>query len=146
MPTSKEFYSTIIASVHNVVYILLTLTTMALNSVCSLSVRVLQSSRAGVGKSLMVERLTRKLEKLENNERLRRGIVPTLCPTIPVHGVSADPDQVTRTLSSHAINKDVPVSRIYHLDISQSVSLITPISNHYMVSNISYRELSPYLT
>jgi hypothetical protein len=87
-----------------------------------LSVRVVQSSRAGMGKGLVVKHLAEQLTNLPNNKKLRKGLVPLLCPTIPVHGISVDGDHVTRTLLSHAVKRDIPVSRIFHLDISQSVS------------------------
>ena len=87
-----------------------------------LSVRVVQSSRAGMGKSLIVKHLADEVTKLPNNKKLREGLVSSLSPTIPVHGISVDSDRVTRTLLSHAVERDVPVSRIFHLDMSQSVS------------------------
>jgi hypothetical protein len=87
-----------------------------------LSVRVIQSSRAGMGKSLIVKHLAEKLTSLPNNKKLRKGLVSSLCSTIPVHGISVDGDRVTRTLLSHAVKRDIPVSRIFHLDMSQSVS------------------------
>ena len=88
----------------------------------SLSVRVVQSSRAGMGKSLVVKHLAEQLTNLPNNKKLRKDLVLSLCPTIPVHGISVDSDCVTRTLRSHAVKRDIPVSRIFHLDMSQSVS------------------------
>ncbi|CAB4036509.1 Hypothetical predicted protein, partial [Paramuricea clavata] len=45
----------------------------------------------------------------------------SLCPTIPVHGIAVNGDRVTRTLLTHAVKNDIPVSRIFHLDMSQSV-------------------------
>jgi hypothetical protein len=69
-----------------------------------LSVRVIQSSRAGMGKSLMVNRLAEKLNRLYS--------------TIPLHGIYVDGDRVTRTL----LSRDIPVSRIFNLGMSQSVS------------------------
>ena len=90
----------------------------------SLSVRVVQSSRAGVGKSLIVKHLAEKLNDLPNNKRLRKGLVTSLCLTIPVHGISVDGGHVTRALLSHAIKPDIPVSRMFHLDMSQSVSMV----------------------
>ncbi len=84
---------------------------------------MVQSSRAGMGKSLIVRRLADQLNNLPNNKKLRDGLVSSLCPTIPVHGISVDSDRVTRTLLSHDVKRDVPVSRIFHLDMSQSVGL-----------------------
>ena len=108
--------------------------------ICSLSVRVVQSSRAGVGKSLIVKRLAEKLENLQNNKRLRPGLVSSLCQTIPVHGLSADSNILTRALSAHAVNADIPVSRIFHIDISQTVC-ITPTTFLYHVMLKKYRTL-----
>ncbi|XP_028416584.1 E3 ubiquitin-protein ligase rnf213-alpha-like [Dendronephthya gigantea] len=86
-----------------------------------LSVRVIQSSRAGMGKSLFIKHLAEQLENLPSNKKLRKGLVPSLCATIPVHGISVDSDCVTREFLSHAVKRDIPVSRIFHLDMSQSV-------------------------
>ena len=84
---------------------------------------MVQSSRAGMGKSLVVKNLADQVIALPNNKKLRQGLVSSLSPTIPVHGISVDSDRVTRTLLSHAVERDVPVSRIFHLDMSQSVSV-----------------------
>jgi hypothetical protein len=75
-----------------------------------------------MGKSLIVKHLAEQVTNLTNNKKLREDLVPSLSPTIPVHGISVDCDRVTRSLLSHAVKKDVPVSRIFHLDMSQSVS------------------------
>ena len=76
-----------------------------------------------MGKSLIVKHLAKQLNELSNNKKLRQGLVTSLCRTIPVHGISVDGDHVTRALLSHAIKPDIPVSRIFHLDMSQSVSI-----------------------
>ena len=86
-----------------------------------LSVRVVHSSRAGVGKSLVVQKLAEQLTGLTNNKKLRPHLVHSLCPTIPLHGISVNRNQVIRSLIAHAVKRDIPVSRIFHLDISQSV-------------------------
>ena len=75
-----------------------------------------------MGKSLVVKRLANQLSNLPNNKNLPDGSVSSLCPTIPVHGIYVDSDLITRTLLSQDIKKDVHASRIFHLDISQSVS------------------------
>ena len=77
-----------------------------------------------MGKSLAVKHLVNQVIALPNNKKLRKGLVSSLSPTIPVHGISVDSDRVTCTLLSHAVERDVPVSRIFHLDMSQSVSCI----------------------
>ena len=87
-----------------------------------LSVRVVQSSRAGMGKSLIVKHLVDQVINLPDNKKFCKGLLSSLNPIIPVHGISVDSDRVTRTLLSHAVERDVPVSRIFHLDMSQSVS------------------------
>ena len=84
---------------------------------------MVQSSRAGMGKSLVVKHLAEQLANLPNNKKLRKGLVNEFCSTIPVHGISVDSDRVTRTLLTHACKGDVPVSRIFHLDMSQAVSI-----------------------
>ena len=75
-----------------------------------------------MGKSLIIKHLAEQLVRLPNNEKLRKGLMSSLCPTIPVHGITVNADRVTRTFLSHAVERDIPVSRIFHLDMSQSVS------------------------
>ena len=77
-----------------------------------------------MGKSLVVKHLKDQLSNLPNNKKLRKDPVSSLTPTIPVHGIYLNSDRTTRSLLSHAAERDVPVSRIFHLDISQSVSTI----------------------
>ena len=89
-----------------------------------------------MGKSLIVRRLADQLNNLPNNKKLRDGLVSSLCPTIPVHGISVDSDRVTRTLLSQDVKRDVPVSRIFHLDMSQSVSIA---STHYVRLDILHQ-------
>ena len=74
-----------------------------------------------MGKSLIVKHLAEQVANLTNNKKLREGLVPSVSPTIPVHGISVDSDRVVRTLLSHDVKRDIPVSRIFHLDMSQSV-------------------------
>ena len=76
-----------------------------------------------MGKSLVVKHLAEQLANLPNNKKLCKGLVNDFCSTIPVHGISVDSDRVTRTLLTHACKGDIPVSRIFHLDMSQSVSI-----------------------
>ncbi|XP_046861644.1 E3 ubiquitin-protein ligase rnf213-alpha-like [Xenia sp. Carnegie-2017] len=88
-----------------------------------LLVRFIKSSRAGMGKSLIVKRLTKQLESHLNNKRKHSGNTKSpLCCTIPVHGVCVNENEITRNFFSHMSEGDAPVSRIFHLDISQSVS------------------------
>jgi hypothetical protein len=90
-----------------------------------------------MGKSLVVNHLAEQLTNLPNNKKLRKDLVSSLCPTIPVHGISVDGDRVTRTLLSHAVKRDIPVSKIFHLDMSQSVS-----STHCVIGSMSVSHIS----
>ncbi|XP_046860850.1 E3 ubiquitin-protein ligase rnf213-alpha-like [Xenia sp. Carnegie-2017] len=85
-----------------------------------LSVRLIKSSRAGMGKSLIVKRLTKRLETISNTKK--KNFQSTLCCTIPVHGVCVDSNAITRHLLSHTLKRGDSLSRIFHLDVSQSVS------------------------
>ena len=82
---------------------------------------MVHSSRAGVGKSLVVQKLAEKLTELPNNKTFGPRLVRSLCPIIPLHGTCVNRDQIVRSLLSHAVKRDIPVSRIFHLDISKSV-------------------------
>ena len=86
--------------------------------------RFIQSSRAGMGKSLIVKRLTKQLEESLSStmKKNSRNFQSSLCCTIPVHGVCVEGNSITHHLLSHAPKRDAPFSRIFHLDISQSVS------------------------
>ena len=77
-----------------------------------------------MGKSLKIRQLIDQVTSRPTDKKLREGLVSSLSPTIPVHGISVDSDRITRTLFSHAVERDILVSRIFHLDISQSVSTI----------------------
>ena len=90
-----------------------------------------------MGKSLIVKHLAKQLTYLPNNKKLRKGLMSSLCPTIPVHGIAVNGDRVTRTLLTHAVKKDIPVSRIFHLDMSQSVS-----SSHCVIESMSVSHIS----
>ena len=85
-----------------------------------------------MGKSLIVKQLADQLTNLPNNKKLRKGLVSSLSPTIPVHGISVNGDRVTRHLLSHAVKKDVPVSRIFHLDMSCSVGSFHQNDSHFL--------------
>jgi hypothetical protein len=91
-----------------------------------------------MGKSLIAKHLAEQLTNLPNNKKLLKGLMPSLCPTIPVHGIYVDGDRVTSTLLSHAVKRDIPVSRIFHLDMSQSVS-----STHCVIELMSVSPNSP---
>ena len=93
---------------------------MSINCLLRLSVRLIKSSRAGMGKSLIVKRLTKQLETISNTKK--KNLQSTLCCTIPVHGVCVDSNAITRHLLSHTLKRGDTLSRIFHLDVSQSVS------------------------
>ena len=83
-----------------------------------------------MGKSLIVKHQAEQLKNLPSNKKLRKDLIPSLCPTVPVHGISVDSDHVTKTLLSHAVKRDIPVSRIFHLDMSQSVIKLLASMNY----------------
>ena len=91
-----------------------------------LSVRVVSSHRGGLGKTLFVRRLTEQLPNLVNNDmvltNLRRKDSKTfLHVTVPLHGNSTDSSMLVDALLPHAVKANVPLSRIFHLDVSPSV-------------------------
>ena len=91
-----------------------------------LSVRVVSSQRGGLGKTLFVRRLTEQLPNLVNNDmvmtNLRRKDSKTfLHVTVPLHGNSTDSSMLVDALLPHAVKANVPLSRIFHLDVSPSV-------------------------
>ena len=96
-----------------------------------LSVRVVSSSRSGVGKSLFVQRLSEELEnskKILNNDiakqRLRNmgADVPPLIAVVPIHERTVNQSAVVGALLQHSIAPNIPLSRIFHIDVSPSVS------------------------
>ena len=96
------------------------LTSFILSRCC---VRVISSKRGGMGKSLFVRRLTDQLPNLVNNEMVLHTNVSNLDlhVTIPLHGNSADPSMLVDSLLPHAARADLPLSRVFHLDVSPSV-------------------------
>ena len=93
---------------------------------CRLSVRVVSSHRGGLGKTLFVRRLTEQLPNLVNNDmvltNLRRKDSKTfLHVTVPLHGNSTDSSMLVDALLPNAVKANVPLSRIFHLDVSPSV-------------------------
>ncbi|XP_022806308.1 E3 ubiquitin-protein ligase rnf213-alpha-like [Stylophora pistillata] len=91
-----------------------------------LSVRVVSSPRGGLGKTLFVRRLTEQLPNLVNNDmvmtNLRRQDCKTfLHVTVPLHGNSTDSSMLVDALLPHAVKANVPLSRIFHLDVSPSM-------------------------
>ena len=88
--------------------------------------RVLSSEGAGAGKSLVVCRLNQSLPGLKNNEtvmdylRDMEADVP-LCITVPIYGPFVHQDAIAESLLPHTIIPDLPLSRVFHLDVHPSV-------------------------
>ena len=97
-----------------------------------LSVRVVSSHRGGLGKTLFVRRLTEQLPNLNNDmvmENLQRQVSKTfLHVTVPLRGNSIDSSMLVDALLPHAVKANVPLSRIFHLDVSPSVRYETYVS------------------
>ena len=88
--------------------------------------RVVSSERAGCGKSLVVRRLSESLVQLGNNDEVLSYLrdmeadVP-LCISVPIYGPAVDQCSVVESLLPHMIVPDLPLSRIFHLDVHPSV-------------------------
>ena len=91
-----------------------------------LSVRVVSSERAGCGKTLVVRRLSESLVQLGVNDavlsylRDREADVP-LCISVPIYGPAVDQCSVVESLLPYMVVPDLPISRIFHLDVHPSV-------------------------
>ena len=86
----------------------------------------MSSERAGSGKSLAVCRLSQRLSELQNNETVMdlRGInidVP-LCINVPIYGPIIHQSAVVESLLHHTVAPDLPVSRVFHVDVHPSVN------------------------
>ena len=87
-----------------------------------LCVRVVSSQRGGLGKTLFVRRLTDQLPNLVNNDMvLTNDSNVALHVTVPLHGNSTDSSMLVDSLLPHAVRANVPLSRVFHLDVSPSV-------------------------
>ena len=87
-----------------------------------LSVRVVSSSRGGLGKTLFVRRVTDQLPNLVNNDMVSSHSPSTsLHVTVPLHGNSTDSSMLVDSLLPHEVRSNVPLSRVFHLDVSPSV-------------------------
>ena len=87
-----------------------------------LCVRVVSSSRAGLGKTLFVHRLTKQLPDISNNRTvLSHASDTSLHVTVPLHGNSTDSYMIVDSLLPNEVNGSVPLSRVFHLDVSPSV-------------------------
>ncbi|KAJ7339375.1 hypothetical protein OS493_005769 [Desmophyllum pertusum] len=88
-----------------------------------LCVRVVSSKRGGLGKTLVVRRLTDQLPNLVNNDMVvrRHDSNISLHVTVPLHGNSTDSSMLVDSLLPHAVKANVPLSRVFHLDVSPSI-------------------------
>jgi len=85
----------------------------------SCNVRVIKSDRAGVGKSLRVQRLTEALTTL--NGALYTNT--SACVTVTLQQKSADHSDVLRTLVKHIEQQpDRIIPRVFHFDIAREVT------------------------
>ena len=95
----------------------------------SLNVRVVSSAGPGEGKSLVVQRLAEQVENLPNNLLVIEAMKaqdqepPELCVTIPFHDRNACVSDAVGFFLPHAVQSDVPLSRIFHLDSSCTVRI-----------------------
>ncbi|XP_076466247.1 E3 ubiquitin-protein ligase rnf213-alpha-like [Babylonia areolata] len=81
----------------------------------SLSVRVVKSSRSGVGKTLCKQRVTSRLRRCLPGEQRPVSI------TIPFHGRLADTADMAACLLQHTLDPSAVLPRVVHLDISYQV-------------------------
>ncbi|XP_078362430.1 uncharacterized protein LOC144646644 [Oculina patagonica] len=91
-----------------------------------LCVRVVSSKRGGLGKTLFVRRLTDQLPNLVNNDLVLKNLRRhdsnvSLHVTVPLHGNSTDSSMLVDSLLPHAVKVNVPLSRVFHLDVSPSM-------------------------
>ena len=120
-----------------------------------LCVRVVSSKRGGLGKTLFVRRLTDQLPNLVNNDMVLTNLRThdsnvALHVTVPLHGNSTDSSMLVDSLLPHAVRANVPLSRVFHLDISPSVSkgdcLVMSKSNldlsYGLVENFGHQEIA----
>ena len=88
-------------------------------------VRVVYSTRAGVGKSLFIGRMSEKLVDIPNNKQARsfvaRGGDPLTKVIIPLQELSVDSDDILETLEPAFPHPEQALSRLIHLDVSPSV-------------------------
>ena len=80
--------------------------------VYSSCVRVVSSTRSGMGKSLFITRLVDLLRKCMSTDMVH--------VTVPIHGPVVTPDTVMEFLKYHV---EEATSAIFHFDIAPSVSM-----------------------
>ena len=88
--------------------------------------RVFSSERAGSGKTLAVHRLHQNVRQLTNNDVVIRYLEDTdtdvqLCIAIPIYGPEVKQCSVVESFLQHMVAPDLPLSRIFHLDVHPSV-------------------------
>jgi len=81
--------------------------------VYSSCVRVVSSTRSGMGKSLFITRLADLLKEYMSTDT-------TVHVTVPIHGPVVTPDTVMEFLKYHV---EEATSTIFHFDIAPSVSM-----------------------
>jgi len=81
-------------------------------------VRVIKSHRAGVGKTLKVQRLRDEIDKWKLPLGDHDG---TLCTSIRLHCKVVRQTEVLKTLLDHTLRPQQAVPRIFHIDIAQEV-------------------------
>ena len=98
--------------------------------------RVIRSERAGMGKSLCVNRLTSKLEEMLNQS----DVTYPLCVTIPVHGPTVNIDVIMKSLQHGSSCGDLEYShpQIFHFDIASSVRIIQFVVSQVNVINMYF--------
>ena len=99
----------------------------------------MSSQRAGSGKSLVVRRLSESLLKIANNcvvtSYLRDvGEDWPMCISVPIYGPSVDQCAVVESLLPHVIVPDLPLSRIFHLDVHPSVIIVLLNKRNFFMS------------
>ena len=103
-----------------------------ISSLYRLAVRVLSSERAGAGKSLVVYRLSQSLHGLKNNETVMDYLRDApLCITVPIYGPFVHQYAIAESLLPHTIIPDLPLSRVFHLDVHPSVGKYFIIPNFF---------------
>ena len=88
--------------------------------------RVFSSERAGSGKTLAVQRLHQNVRQLTNNDVVIRCLEDTdtdvqLCIAIPIYGPAVNQCSVVKSFLPHMVAPDLPLSRIFHIDVHPSV-------------------------
>ena len=97
----------------------------------SFNVHVVTSNHHGVGKSLVVQRLTEQVSNLQNNRLITDKMKsqdeepPPLCVTIPFHDKHARVADVVGFFLPHVLHSDIPLSRIFHMDLSATVRILS---------------------